>query len=779
MERLVQFRDRQEVQSSDLNNIGLFGREAIDDLVVDALTDEKRFTGFVVAKTGATSVSIGPGRLWNTGAVHHRTVATPQEFLQILPVATQKVVTIVAIGTTIDTNIEARDFLTDVDTEETEPQSVPMTKVRYVEFQLIQGTEGASPQRPTLTSDVVPIAHVTLSTSGVELIERAADFELTSIKDLDGRTINLESWRITAGDRMETISSDINALALKVKNGAQAELLQLLAADVARLKEAAEIDDDAVQYGADRFLTDAGSDATQVGYSAKVQEGLRLPDAAANLTALTLFNPSDPKVKVHSGSGVLLPDYAERRLLSNWQGNNLAGIQVSLSSYQFQTITWKLNAMGARRLRFGKAFTVSLGSAHWRTGEYDYASNTFTISGRTYQVLDTNFDVLTLEAEGGTSVDAAAEKFVRLQEFWYDVERGYYQERVTTDHSVSGSLVAQTFYNSQNAWLTSIDIAVTGKASSGDIHVILSKVGGGGRPNRRRALAAANVAVANVKQFVVGDDNSWTRLHFAPTAIEPGIYAINIQSGGNHTLGSASGESYGDGTLFYSTDGQFFQGDLTRDLLFRVNAAAFIRPRVEVDLASLSLAGGITDLDILAEQIHPTGTSLTFECRPEGSSTWFPVTDPANNPFAGLPVLVHFRAVFVGSRDVMPGIKLNTSRVRVGRPALALKWFTDPLPVAIATQTFTVKVILDRYREANHDFSLRLKPGSGAYAAAGVVANTVLEDYGGGYQRIERVFEWTSTQITSAQTEFRIEATGTLTAATEVFHVEQLVWLAF
>ena len=46
MERTVIYRDRQELQSADLNNMQDFGRASMDHIVRDALEAGKAYSGF-------------------------------------------------------------------------------------------------------------------------------------------------------------------------------------------------------------------------------------------------------------------------------------------------------------------------------------------------------------------------------------------------------------------------------------------------------------------------------------------------------------------------------------------------------------------------------------------------------------------------------------------------------------------------------------------------------------------------------------------------------------
>lgn len=777
MENLVLFRDRQEVQEADLDNIQLFARATVDRVVREGLTDERRFTGFAVAKAGATSVSIAAGAYWNQGKVHVRESVHSIDLLAQLPLVTKKIATIALVASDIETDIQPRDFLTDVDTEATEAQSVAMEAIRYVEFQVVYGLESSAPQKATLSTDVVPIAHITLSTTGVDIVERAGDFELVSTKKLNARTTDLESWRVRAGDRIETLGSDLSALNLSIKGITSRTVIDQIASDVAEIKERLEIEDDYTSYGAFRFLDLDGSDTDALTYAAKVEEGVRFPDANASEVALQLFNPLESKVKVHSGTGLVLPDYTEvQRASSSGAGAQLG--EISISQYQFQTVTWKLKQMSAQRLRFGKAFTVCENSAWWGSGQYDWKTGVFTaLDGRTYQALDTAFDKRAGDTGPRSHLRSSGkEKFIRFQEFWLDTETEYYQDRVVTDYAVSGSILAQTWLSTQHGWLTSIDVDVTQVGPSGDVTMILCETRDG-KPLPTKALAASVKPYADLVTGTV-------KFGFRPTAIEPGkIYAIVLQSAGNHYIRTSTdvpGQQFA-GTLFTSTDGAFFQGDLERDLVFAINCAQFKRSRTEVDLASLSLSGGMREIDVLAEVIEQEGSSVTFECRPDGTGTWYPLTDPANSPFTIGPVLVHFRAVFLGTSDVMPGVRFTGSRVRVSRSAIAKKWISDPIEMATATQSLKIIVVLDRYRELNHDLTCTIDDvtNSDAAVAPATVTDVVLRDYDGTYERVQRTFEWTATELPVTTDEIVINLSGAATSAAEVFHVEKLVWLGF
>lgn len=763
MSKNVIFRDRQEVQESDLNNIGGFAREAMDRIVREGITDEKKFSGFATAKTGTTTVTIAPGTYWANGQRFIREAAHEIDFLSQLPLVTKRIVAIIVTGQTIETDVQPRDFIIDVETGATEPDSVAMQSLRYAEFQTAAGTENATPEKPTVSSETLVIAWVTLSTTGVDGVEMATANEIMSNKRLAQRATELEAWRQEAGEQITTLGTDITSLAKRVNDRADASTLVRIFEDVASIKEVLELEDGYSGYGSENFLVydQSISDNTQVGYSAKVEEGLRPPNANATDVAITLFNPLDPSVKVDPSTGFCLPKYTEvtRLALDQFQQ------QLSLSQYEFQEITYKTITMSAQRIRYGAAFTVCTNSEFWRSGSYDWQRGVFTDrAGRTYNVSNWNG------------------KFSRFQQYWFDTETWTYEQRVVTDYTVNGSMIAQTLLNTQGGWLTSLDLFFTQVANTGNVRIILTRTVGG-KPNMDEVIAETTVDAADL---VRGTDArraaDWTRIPFVPTYLAAGErYSVVIITGGDHFVGLTRGVNYGAGTLFYSTDGAFFMGDLTLDLMIKTNFASFENSRLEVDLGSLNLSGGINDIDIVYEGIVPDGTEFYFEIRPQGSSRWFRLGEGEDNPFAGLPALVNFRAVFMGTKDLAPGLRLTNSSVVVSRPATAYTWFSEALTLPAASQSIKVIVTLDYFNEANHDFDVVLNDVTNAAndIAAATVTDQVIDERDGTRKRVRRTYEWTATEFPVATSQIVIKATGSLLAATEMFHGERLVWMSF
>lgn len=773
MSKQVIFRDRQEVQSTDLNNAQIYVRDLVDQVVREGLTDDLRYTGFTATNTATTKVEIDVGAFWENGIVYIREATHEIDFLSALPLTTKKIAAIVTDGSEIETDIQARDYLVNVSTGATEPDNVAMQKLRYADLSVNYGTENATPQKPTVAVDKLVVAWVTLDQNGVVSIEQNSAGRLVSTKALDARAAALEAWRKAAGERIDTLGSDISALAVRLSNLAGLEDMEGVLTDLADIKETLDLEDNYSDYGADHFLTEDESDTDHVNYSALVEEGFRFPWVAIDETALELFNPLDDKVEVSSGFAIPKHDELVRIAVDEFLE------QHSISQYQFQTVDWKLVKKSRKRLRFGQAFSICRNNRWWKSGKFDAAQGIFKIGGETYQTLTADFSTRFRKA-GRPGFGSA--KHIRLQKFWYDEEEDHYNQRLVTDFQTNASLVAQTFLNTQDGWLTSIDLAFTQADSNGDVTVNVCRVKDG-KPNLTEVIATATLAVEDI---VVGTDfktdAEWTNVPLPPTFLRNGDqFAIVLLTGGDHYVGLSSGSEYAQGTFFQSTDGQFLMGDLEKDMMFRAKFAKFSYNRVEVDLKSLSLSGGIDGIDITAETIVPEGCELIFEVRPDGTNNWTPLNQVDSDPFSGLPPLVHFRAVFIGTKDVAAGLSFTTSRVRVQRPDTSLTHISEQITLASTTQSLKVKVILDQYYETNHDLTCTIDDVTNASngIAPATTTDTELEDHDGNHKRIERVFEWTATEIPVALQDFVINFSGTTTSAQDLYHGEKRVHLAF
>ncbi len=753
MERQVIFRDRQEAQAADFTAVQEFVRISLDDIVRDSVGVGKAFAGFLVTQRSPTEIDIQPGRLYRAGAVFAREDALVKDLFSSLPTTVKRIVTVVTWGNDIETDVQPRDFLVDAETRLTEPQAVAMERRRYAMVETVAGIESASPQPPVLDLALLPIAHVTLGTTGILGIEMLNGANgLPNIVDLQRRIKELEDWRAITEPRISTIASDIAALANRMSGLTELKRFSQAAQDLALIKDKLRIADNARDFASDHFLTAEESDTAATGYSAKVQEGVRFPDAAVADVALDLFNPLDASSKLYA-DGMLLPvhDHVARLDLKEWAG------ELSVSQYQFQTFNMVRRSLTRRRIRFGPVFTVCTNSAWWSSGmigtkriEKDpgffHVVNTLTRDGETFQI--ENYDELVNQSN----------KWIRLKQYWVDTYEEPYWDKVTTPITVNGSQIAQTFLNSQDGWLTQVELAFTKLGPDGNVTVSICECYRGA-PDLEMVVSHVTVQRADLKLFPA----SKTKVDIPPVFMQAGKrYAILITSGGNHFVATVSGGDYAQGTLFYSTDGAYFQADLTRDLMFTLRYARFTRTYTEVALKPLQLAGGITGIDILHEGFTPASCELRFEVQVNGR--WFTLDQYDSDCLNGLPAILPLRAVFLGTHDVMPGIRLAGSRARVNRPATALKHYSIARSLGTPSTTVRVESRLEHFKAALHTATVKLKIGADEVAAT-TVADKV-EDAAGGI--VLRTSSFTLAVATSA---YQIIHQATTTSVTNLFHI--------
>jgi hypothetical protein len=764
-EKLVHYRDRQELQAADLNNTGEFLRGSLDHIVYDGISDQKHWVEFTVTKTATAEVTVGEGRIYSNGAVYVAETETVFDVLAHLPAVNGKYAAIVGWGQNVDTDTQPRDFLIDAMEGTTEPQAVSMQKLRKANINIVYGTEAAQPQKPTIDSANVVIAWVLLSPSDVESIEMEVSNKLPQVNRNKVSIDALEAWKSLVSSRVDALASELAKLIGKISGLGSDSDIAGLAADVARLKELNELEDNYSDYGADRFLDTEESNLLDVNFLAKVEEGVRFDDDAANETAIALFNPIEPHVKV--SSGLILPYYTERfvPVVSGYQQAQ------SISQYTYGSHSCKQLSISRTRIRYGEEKTICTNARWWRDGTYDRATGIFRNGNETWEVLQNH--TLT---RGGPVVA------VRLRRFWVDTYQETYWEHIVTNHVINGSLIGQTFLQPQTAWVTGIGLYFTSKGPSGDVNVLICETEHG-QPALGKVIAKSTLAYANILTSTNGA--TVTKVPFQPTLLEAGKrYAIVLITGGNHYVGMANGTAYAQGTFFVSVDGAYQIGTFERDMMFSLYQAQFPVTRREINLQALSLSGGISNIDIMASMAVPESCALTFECQIGG--VWKPLSEvvSGNTIFYGLPPLVPFRAVFTGTTDIQPGIDTTNSRLFYSRPRTTFKHISENITVSTPTRTFKVIVILENYYETNHNLTCTIQVGgSGGEISPGSVTDVELDPpvdaRSVNHKRIKRTFSWTTAQILSNQTIFRITLDGTTTSALDTFHVAERVHLAF
>lgn len=744
MDRQVIIRDFQEVPASDFMAIQDFAQAGVDDLIRYAIHDGQAYAGFAASSTGVFEITIAPGIYLSAGKMYVSRAALVRDLVEYQPVANKVAVAIVTWGSTVDQDPAYRDYVVNLETEETEARQVNMERARVANIGTIGGVESGDPQYPNIPLDRIAVAYVILSPTGIEEIIANTASDLSSVRRNDQRLDTMEAWKDEAEPRIATIATDVANLSNGQQGRVTIEDLFSVAGDVARLKEAFGLPDTYADYGADRFLNDDESDTANLNFLAKVEEGIRFAPENKLVSELALFSSINPYVTLTNG--LLLPKFTSKLRLSV---SGYVGEQ-SITQYTQTSFNITRKMMSRQRTRWGQIYYYCTNSAWWRAGTYDPVTGIFTREGETFQVLS-----------GDVSRNHQG---IRLKQFWVDTYEEPYWDVTTQTYTLNGAQVAQTFLNSQAGWLTGVDLYFTRRGTSGNVHLTLCELTPSGTPDLANAIQQVTVDFLNLKQYPAA-----TTVSFTPTYLTAGKrYAIVLTTQGDHYIGMADGGSYLAGTFFYSTDGAYFAGDITKDMMFGLRFAKFTNSRVAVDLQPLNLNGGIAGIDILAEMVTPDACGLTFQVQLTGG--WVPVSEVSPNALVGLPPLLPLQAVFQGTPDLHAGLFLTGSQVTVERPRTTFKHISTSRILASASNSVRISWELGNWNAANHAFSAILKTAGGD-EAADIVEDTPLPD-----NRLRRVMTF---NLAAPVASFEIEATGTTTTALDVFHVEERVDVEF
>ena len=719
MEKRILIRDNQQVLAEDLNNGHIYAQAAIDHVVADAITTERRFAGLKVTQAGASEITIEPGRLYQEGAVFTSEQAQTRALATLLPVATRKIVSIVTWGAEQDAAVEPRDFLVDVENQVAEPQAVATERHRQANIDIVAGIESADPQPPALPQNTLRVANISLFPTGIDAIERVASNQVPSAATNESQVANLESWRARTGPRIDALTTAIASTAVAVEGKADLDAVISVMADMALLKEKLDLPDSYTQYGADRFESEDETDQTLTGDTATVDHGLLFPAAAQTSAALALFNPIDASVN-RTAMDLVLPAYDEIEVLRT---EGYAG-DLSISQYQVQTHAIRKQVIYKWRYTYGWRWNYYR-SWYYRNWRRRYGSSYWYRRG-----------------------------YASSYGYWTRYPQTVYQTVATTEN-YSGAILAQTFVTPRALWLTGVGLYLTQVADGGDIQVVICKTVNG-KPVLDQSLAVTTVPHANLRA-----GRAETRATLPPVWLEAGKrYAITLLTQGDHRLSRISGNSYTEGTLFYGNDGEYFTGDLTKDIEFSLYGAQFKAARTEVALQNVSLSGGITDLDIETDIAAPDGTELTFEIQVAGR--WYPLTQTGK--LAGSPDIVPLRAVFLGTRDAAPALQLASDAVKASRSAEALIHYSTSRTLQTPSQSIQIILTLSDYDANDHSIAAQLVKSDSTEIDATSSAVTT-ESEGGGETVTKATFTFT---LSAAISSYQMKITGTRTSPASV-----------
>jgi hypothetical protein len=681
----------------------------------------------------------------------------------VLPLVTRKRVAIVTFGQEVETDIQPRDFLIDAQTGTTEPQSVAMENLRRAELSTVAGIEGPDPSYPPTDANVTVIAYVLLDTTGVVAIEQWQPTQLPNLRNLAGRTTALEQWRGQISGQVDTLRTDLSALADRMGGYALKSEIVALTEQLDELRDEVYAPGAYIFYGSNHFLTAAGSAVDHPDFDAVVEEGIRFPRAGSETSPLALLNPNNVYVELRDGFVLPNYDHAIRLDLTGYAS------ETRMAQYTFETTELRQLTRARTRRRYGETQQVCTNSRWWRQGTYDLAENVFRTEGETWEVTNGVPDRM----PNGDRVANGNVHWIRVRQFWIDTYEEQYWDRVTTSETINGQQVAQTFLNSQDGWLSQVGLYVSRKAATGDITVLLTETQFG-MPDLSRVVSRTTLPVADIQVGAISTEAGLpslveTRLPITPTFLTAGRrYAIVLVTTGDHYVAMTNTDNgVVQGTFFVSTDGAFFAGNLVDDLKMRLYFAKFERSRISVELTALQLAGGILDLDILHPGVTPPACRTDIEVQVGGA--WMALDGENNGPnLSGLPAILPVRMTLTGTTDLMPGFGITGSQAVVSRPKTTCTWVSEARVLGSPTTSVKIVTDLQHFEEGNHDCTVSLLTGASldGTETADVVEDVVLAD---GTTRRTSIFNVTSVS------DYAVKIVGATVSASNLFLVGEMI----
>lgn len=718
MTKQLLFNEAEIAEPADFSTIGAHAREGLDNLNSGAIAYPRHWAEFTVSSPTGTTIQVAPGRFFTSSIVYDLDEPMGLSMTPHLPlvVGDQRYVAILARGVseTVDAN---RLIEVDAQTGATVSVSAPKTAVRRVDLVIQQGIASPTPLRPVIAANDCCICFVLLGSTGILQIESAQDWRVKTLYEVEGRVTVLEGQMVIAFQSVRTLQTDLAALEARLSRIPRPEVIAQLQRDAARTRRLLGLPDEARAYFYDPGLVRDQWDLAHPNWLARVREGIRFSFAAERDDRLELMNEADPNIRITED--VMLPVWTEvERIVVDGSGS------FKNISQQVHTVTTAIQRSVSRSsIEYGPTIAVCENIAEWSQVGAQRIGEQFQVAGETFQnlgVINSNTPQVdlsviqtwnpTVTQEGvvnwNTLPQAAGHINYAVQQVIQTNWTETYWDYVTETFGVNGSVYAQSWLNAQGLVMTSIDVRFTRVGTTGDVHLALCETDATGAPTLDRVIIRTTRAASGL---AVG----WQKFSFTPRYLPPGRrYAWIVITTGNHALATVTGSQFTQGTLFWSTDGAWFQGSPEEDFAFRVNAAQFSRNRTIVQFEPLTLDNGMTQIHLLYPDWVPPGCNIVWEVKPSGSDDWSLLQPSDTNPFTGLPALAQLRATFIGTPDLAPAMELSSkARGRSQRHRTDMVAVSKQLNFGFNTTAIVVETVVDAWQPAHNTIENRLIVG--------------------------------------------------------------------
>ncbi|WP_311276171.1 hypothetical protein [Methylobacterium sp. WCS2018Hpa-22] len=661
------------------------------------------------------SVNIAAGRVYDGGkqyALEEKQVRSVATYVPTIA-GRSVICLVIAQGDEVSDNMENRYYERAIDPKNPNAgvqQSVDdgyRTKNRKVVVSVIPSVEAARPAAPAAPTGAVAVAEILVTTSGIQKITMRDDTKAKRLDSAITQIADIVNYLDEINQSIDGLRADLAAVAAKTGAPVAMAAIGAIENDLANVKAKLGLPVDDAPYYTDNFLDYEFSDwnpETQKGnvdFDARIEEGIRFAYEAESTVALSLLNPNDPNV-MHVGRGLICPAYTEVAGLSVAKASG----DMPLGGVSVQTVTVKTLTKSVTRIRYGTGFTVSNSSNFWKGGGRDSINGLFRdAKGVLYSaipIIETNKKIV-----GST----------RLRQIFKDTILESYEKLLVKEKTVSGVVKAETFLMANERWVTGTDLGIKRWGAGASITASVCECDNSGRPDPTRAVQTVTLTEAQFKAWP-----AWTSFDFdepamlGPLSTEDGRarpWAVVWYTVGDVDVMTADGSRYTAGTLLSTTDMQYFDPDITKDICFRLRYAKFNNSDLTVRLGSWNLSGGIENIDILASILAPNSSTATFEIFV--GNRWRKLdNDEAGASFiGGTQALYEARVVLHGNMYSMPIIDTIGSRVRCSRPKGHLDWIGTDFGLGGTATEIKVRALVGAYDSARHTLKAALRYGSG------------------------------------------------------------------
>lgn len=760
----------QGVSEVDFERLGSYPQTGFEHLGRDLLTAGLVYAGFTATTSDTVSVQLAPGRIYENGKMFASETVQERSVASYVPItAGQSVIClIVGQGQEVSDDLENRYYERPIDVQNPDAgtqQTVDdayRTKNRKAVLTVYPGIEGARPVAPIAPIGSVAIAEVLITTSGIQSVTMRADTAAVRLDQQAAMIAALVEGMAVLNQNLDGLRADQAGVKAQLMSSASRNALSSLQVDMALLKDQLDISDDGSPYWSDRFLDYGETDydpetATgHVDFDALVEEGIRFNHAGVNEQPLSLYNPNDPNLS-HAANGLICPKYTAVEGIAV----KAATGEMPLGGLSVQTITVEHLTEKRERIRYGKSKNICNNSAFWKSGKYDPIKGVFTAAnGDTYKAAP----LLSGYHTGG----GQTYQHLRLQQFWTDTISVPYDKFKANETTIAGVVKAQTFLVHQERWTPRLWLAIKRWGVGAAITAVLVECRTDGTPDPTRALASVTKTAADFKTWPAKSYFTFDKPRFLSPLEGSGgrarPFAVMFFCTGDVDVATADGSSFLGGNLFTTTDGVYFDGDLTKDICFGIDHCSFSITQMPIRLQGWNLVGGIEDIDILATAIVPSSANYAYEINVGGNWRALSAENSDANFINGVTAFYDTRVVLTGTQWGMPIIEMTDSRVRLTRPKTAFKWISSAWAIGEAAGSITLRASVASWDAARHTLIAKCLSGAGfaTTVVSGPVTTRVVpgREVGRPDQELAVEMEWTFTLPTNPTTvKFRLEAT--------------------